>query len=127
MNGTVQTPIEGVSMLYTFADAKAPSTHTTQYFEIFGNRAIYQRRLAGRHGPSRCVGIQTPRRRSRTTYGSCTTRGRTSAWRMTWPRRIPTKLKEMQDLFMKEAVKYHVLPIDDRGLERIERGHGRAA
>ena len=41
VNGTVQTPIEGVSMVYTFADAKAPSTHTTQYFEIFGNRAIY--------------------------------------------------------------------------------------
>src|SRR5580698_9311364 len=42
VNGTPQTPIEGVSMVYTFADAKAPSRHTTQYFEIFGNRAIYQ-------------------------------------------------------------------------------------
>ena len=41
MNGTAQTPIEGVSLAYTFADAKAPSRHTTQYFEIFGNRAIY--------------------------------------------------------------------------------------
>jgi arylsulfatase A-like enzyme len=41
VNGTPQVPIEGTSMLYTFADPKAPSTHTTQYFEIFGNRAIY--------------------------------------------------------------------------------------
>ena len=41
VNGTVQTPIEGVSMLYTFDNAKAPDRHTTQYFEIFGNRAIY--------------------------------------------------------------------------------------
>src|SRR5690349_5070899 len=41
VNGTVQTPIEGVSMLYTFADAKAKDRHKTQYFEIFGNRGIY--------------------------------------------------------------------------------------
>ncbi len=41
VNGTPQTPIEGVSLAYTFADPKAPSRHTTQYFEIFGNRAIY--------------------------------------------------------------------------------------
>ena len=41
VNGTPQTPIEGVSMVYTFDDAKAKDRHTTQYFEIFGNRAIY--------------------------------------------------------------------------------------
>ena len=41
VNGTPQTPIEGTSLLYTFNDAKAPERHTTQYFEMFGNRAIY--------------------------------------------------------------------------------------
>ncbi len=41
VNGIPQTPIEGVSMLYTFNDAKAKDRHLTQYFEIFGNRAIY--------------------------------------------------------------------------------------
>ena len=41
VDGTPQTPIEGVSMVYTFANPKAASRHTTQYFEIFGNRAIY--------------------------------------------------------------------------------------
>ena len=41
VNGTVQEPIEGVSMLYTFKDAQGESPHKTQYFEIFGNRAIY--------------------------------------------------------------------------------------
>ena len=41
VNGVPQTPIEGVSMLYTFNDAKAKDRHLTQYFEIFGNRAIY--------------------------------------------------------------------------------------
>jgi arylsulfatase len=41
LNGVPQKPIEGVSMVYTFDDAKAPSTHTTQYFEMLGNRALY--------------------------------------------------------------------------------------
>ena len=41
VNGMVQTPIEGTSMLYAFNDAKAPERHKTQYFEMFGNRAIY--------------------------------------------------------------------------------------
>jgi arylsulfatase len=41
VNGTVQAPIEGVSMLYTFENPKAESTRKTQYFEIMGNRAIY--------------------------------------------------------------------------------------
>ena len=41
VKGTVQTPIEGVSMVYTFDNAKAPERHKTQYFEMFGNRAIY--------------------------------------------------------------------------------------
>ena len=41
VDGTVQTPIEGVSLKYTFDDAAAKTKHTTQYFEIFGNRSIY--------------------------------------------------------------------------------------
>jgi len=41
VNGTPQTPIEGTSLVYTFDDAKAKERHTTQYFEMFGNRAIY--------------------------------------------------------------------------------------
>ena len=41
VNGVPQTPIEGVSMVYSFNDAKAEDRHLTQYFEIFGNRAIY--------------------------------------------------------------------------------------
>src|SRR5262249_6273586 len=41
VNGVEQKPIEGISMLYTFADAKAEGRRTTQYFEMFGNRAMY--------------------------------------------------------------------------------------
>ena len=50
VNGTVQTPIEGTSLLYAFNDAKAPERHKTQYFEMFGNRAIYT--TAGSPAPS---------------------------------------------------------------------------
>ena len=42
LNGTPQKPVEGVSMVYTFDDAKAPSKRRTQYFETFGNRVLYQ-------------------------------------------------------------------------------------
>ena len=118
VNGTVQTPIEGVSMAYTFADPKAPSRHTTQYFEIFGNRAIYQGGwLAG-------TVHQAPwESKPRATLENDT-------WELYDTRsdfslandlaaKNPGKLKEMQELFLKEAVKYSVLPLDDRRLERL--------
>jgi arylsulfatase A-like enzyme len=41
LNGTAQKPLEGVSMTYTFANAKAPTRHNTQYFEIAANRGLY--------------------------------------------------------------------------------------
>ena len=42
VNGIEQGPIEGTSFAYAFGDAKAPEKHTVQYFEMFGNRAVYQ-------------------------------------------------------------------------------------
>ena len=88
VNGTPQTPIEGVSLAYTFADPKAPSRHTTQYFEIFGNRAIYDNGwLAGT--VHRAAWEFRSGGRSNRTCGSCTTPGQTSAWRTIWPRRTP--------------------------------------
>jgi arylsulfatase A-like enzyme len=118
VDGTVQEPIEGVSMVYTFADAKAPSRHTTQYFEIFGNRAVYSDGwLAG------TVHRAAWEFKPRTTLEK-------DVWELYDTRtdfslandlaaKNPEKLKEMQDLFMKEAVKYSVLPLDDRTLERL--------
>ncbi|MGO9019607.1 MAG: arylsulfatase [Syntrophobacteraceae bacterium] len=118
VNGTVQTPIEGVSLAYTFADPKAPSRHTTQYFEIFGNRAIYHDGwLAG------AVHRAPWERKPRATLEN-------DKWELYDTRsdfslandltaNKPDKLKEMQDLFLKEAVKYQVLPIDDRFEERL--------
>ena len=55
VNGTLQTPIEGTSLVYTFDDAKAAERHTTQYFEIFGNRAHLSRRLVRAHHPPRAM------------------------------------------------------------------------
>ena len=118
VNGTPQTPIEGVSLVYTFDDARANSRHTTQYFEIFGNRAIYHDGwLAGT--VHRAPWEPNPRATLQD-----------DAWELYDTRtdfslvndlaaKNPGKLKEMQDLFMKEAVKNHVLPIDDRGIERV--------
>jgi len=121
VNGTPQTPIEGVSMAYTFADAKATTRHTTQYFEIFGNRAIYHDGwLAG------TVHRAAWEFKPRTTLENDT-------WELYDTRtdfslvndlaaKNPEKLKELQALFLKEAVKYSVLPLDDRTLERLNAG-----
>jgi arylsulfatase len=117
VDGVPQTPIEGVSMLYTFNDPQAKDRHTTQYFEIFGNRAIYHDGwLAG------TVHRAAWETKPRTTLDK-------DKWELYDTRADfslvndlaasnPAKLKEMQDLFLTEAVKYQVLPIDDRSLER---------
>ena len=118
VNGTVQTPIEGVSMAYTFADPKAPSRHTTQYFEIFGNRAIYQDGwLAGtvHQAPWESKPRSTL---EKDTWELYDTRSDFSLAN-DLAAKNPGKLKQMQELFLKEAVKYSVLPLDDRRLERL--------
>jgi arylsulfatase len=117
VNGTVQTPIEGTSLLYAFNDAKAPERHKTQYFEMFGNRAIYHEGWFAR---------TIHRAPWQTTNLPPLT---TDVWDLYDVRNDfsltknlaaaqPEKLKEMQALFMKEAQKYNVLPIDDRTIER---------
>jgi len=118
VNGTVQTPIEGTSMLYTFNDATAAGRHKTQYFEMFGNRALYNDGWLARtihRAPWQTTGLPPLT---------------TDVWELydvkndfSLTKNLsadqPAKLKEMQALFMKEAEKYHVLPIDDRVIERM--------
>jgi len=118
VNGTAQTPIEGVSMVYTFEDAKAPSRHTTQYFEIFGNRAIYQDGwLAGT--VHRAAWEFKPRRALEDDVWELYDARTDFSLSNDLAAKNPQKLKEMQDLFMTEAVKYSVLPLDDRTIERF--------
>ena len=118
VNGVPQTPIEGVSMLYTLNDGKAGDRHLTQYFEMFGNRAIYNDGwFAGTI--HRAAWEQKPRAAlENDTWELYDTRTDFSLAN-DMAKQNPEKLKEMQDLFMTEAVKYSVLPIDDRTLERL--------
>jgi arylsulfatase len=119
VNGTVQRPIEGVSMAYTFDDPKAESRHKVQYFEIFGNRGLYADGWLA--GTIHKAPWETKPRAALLE----------DAWELYDTRtdfslasdlaaKNPAKLKELQDLFMKEAVKYNVLPIDDRTVERLD-------
>src|SRR5258705_622075 len=118
VNGTVQTPIEGVSLAYTFTDAKAPSRHTTQYFEIFGNRAIYSDGwLAGTvHRAAWEMKVRRPLEDD--IWELYDTRADFSLAN-DLATKNPEKLKELQALFLKEAVTYSVLPLDDRLQERF--------
>lgn len=118
VNGIPQSPIEGVSMLYTFNDAMAGDRHLTQYFEIFGNRAIYHEGwLAGT--VHKVPWEPKPRAAlDKDTWELYDTRTDFSLVN-DLAKQNQAKLKEMQDLFMKEAEKYYVLPIDDRFIERL--------
>ncbi len=117
VNGTPQTPIEGVSLLYTFDDAEAQERHTTQYFEMFGNRAIYRDGWFARtlHRAPWQTGKQKPL--DSDTWDLYNVREDFSLSRNLAGER-PEKLKELQALFMIEAEKYNALPIDDRTIER---------
>jgi arylsulfatase len=120
VNGTPQIPMEGTSFAYTFADAKAKERHTTQYFEMAGNRAIYQDGWFART-IHRAPWESSPRRSLQDN----------SAWELYDTRadfslvndlaaKNPQKLAELQAVFLQEAGKYHVLPIDDRVFERLD-------
>lgn len=117
VNGTPQTPMEGTSLLYSFNDADAPEQHTVQYFEMFGNRAIYQDGWFARtlHRAPWQTGKQKPLESDvwelyNVKEDFSLTKDLASEY--------PERLKKMQALFMAEAEKYNVLPIDDRTVER---------
>ncbi len=118
VNGTPQVPIEGTSLLYTFNDADAAERHHTQYFEMFGNRAIYRDGWFARtiHRAPWQTGKQRPLQ--------------DDVWELYHIKEDfslakdlsaehPDKLENMKALFLTEAAKYHVLPIDDRTIERM--------
>jgi len=118
VNGTVQTPIQGVSMLYTFADAKAKDRHKTQYFEIFGNRGVYHDGWLA-HTVHRAAWEAEPRRPLLDDKWELYNVDSDFSSANDLAAKSPVKLKELQELFLKEAVANHVLPIDDRGAERV--------
>jgi arylsulfatase A-like enzyme len=118
VNGVAQLPIQGVSMEYSWDNADAPSTHTTQYFEILGNRGIYSDGwFAGtvHRAPWEAVARHPLNEDVWELYNTETDFSQANNLAAS----NPGKLKELQDLFRSEAIKYHVLPIDDRSLERL--------
>ena len=117
VNGTPQAPIEGTSLLYTFNDATAEERHKTQYFEIFGNRAIYHDGWPARtihRAPWETKNLPPLEAGKWDLYdvrNDFSLANNLAA-------ENPAKLKELQALFAREAVKYNVYPIDDRVIER---------
>ncbi len=117
VNGTPQIPMEGVSMVYSFDDAKARDRHVTQYFEIAGNRAIYHDGWMARTIHRAAWEREVRRPLEQDIWELYDARGDFSL-ADDLAAKHPKKLAEMQALFMKEAQAHHVLPIDDRFVER---------
>jgi len=124
INGVEQKPMEGGSMVYTWAKAgaNAPSTHKTQYFEMFGNRAIYHDGWIACTTPIQAPWVMTadPPADVENSY----------KWELyhvakDWTenndlaKSDPEKLKELQELFRSEAKKYHVYPLDNSRISRL--------
>jgi len=119
VNGVQQKPLEGVSMAYSFDDGDAAERHTTQYFEMFCNRGVYHQGWTAvtKHGtPWLMLGQEKPALDDDVWELYDTT----TDWTQTkdLAAENPTKLAELQRLFLLEATKYNVLPLDDRGIER---------
>lgn len=118
VNGIKQRPMDGVSMLYSADNAKAAERRKTQYFEMFGNRGIYHDgwTASTRHSIPWLMVANPPLK--------------DDVWELynvnedfsqanDLAKQRPDKLKELQAIFMKEAIRNNVLPIDDRRAERF--------
>jgi arylsulfatase len=118
VNGIPQKPLSGVSMLYAANDGNAKGQHTTQYFEMFGNRAIYHEgwlarvvhRAPWRHETENSLQNDVWDLYNVTEDFSLTNN---------LAGQNPDKLKALQDLFEKEAIANNVYPLDDRVYERF--------
>jgi arylsulfatase len=118
VHGVQQRPLEGVSMLYSFDDADAPERHDTQYFEMACNRGIYHR------GWTAVTRHSTPWE-----FGAALPELDDDRWELYAPEdwtqahdiadREPETLRRLQQMFLLEAAKYNVFPLDDRRVERL--------
>jgi arylsulfatase A-like enzyme len=119
VNGVQQRPIEGVSMAYSFDNARAAERHETQYFEMNGNRGIYHKGWTAvtKHRTPWLTGeVQLPAFDEDIWELYDTNTDWSQAHNLA--PEMPDKLHELQRLWLIEAVKYNVLPLDDRFAER---------
>jgi arylsulfatase len=124
LNGVKQTPIEGTSLGYTFDDAKAPTRHKTQYFEMLCNRGIYHDGWIASTHPMRLPWAKAK-------PGEAGADPDDFKWELyhvaedfsqanDLAAKNPDKLKELQEIFDQEAKKYHVYPLDATFAERAD-------
>jgi arylsulfatase A-like enzyme len=124
VNGISQKPIEGVSMAYTLdkANANAPSKRETQYFEMFGNRAIYHNGWVAATTPPVPPWMMGSKALPEVVNGY--------QWELyhiaedysennDLAAKFPEKLRELRELFIVEATKYNVFPLDNTVLTRL--------
>jgi len=120
VDGVEQMPIHGVSMRYSFDDPKAAEGRETQYFEMFGNRGIYHKGWTAvtRHKtPWILIGEKTPAFDDDVWELYDTTKDWSQANDLA--KQMPEKLHELQRLWLIEAVRYNVLPLDDDLSKRL--------
>lgn len=118
VNGVVQKPLSGVSMLYAATDADAEDRHTTQYFEMFGNRAIYHEGWLARvihRLPWEGLPLRSLQEDIWELYDTNVDFSLTNDLAA----QHPEKLRELQELFEREAIANSVYPLDDRSYERF--------
>jgi arylsulfatase A-like enzyme len=119
LNGVRQKPMEGVSMVYTFDDASAPSRHKTQYFEITANRAIYQDGWIASTTPVRLPWQTTGKAPDPDEFPwELYNTAKDFSQSKDLAQQYPDKLRDLQALFLSEARKYNVLPLDSSFTER---------
>jgi arylsulfatase A-like enzyme len=121
LDGVKQKPIEGVSLVYTFDNANAPTRHGTQYFEMFGNRALYKDGWMASTTPLRLpwvtIGFEpSPEDFKWELYNIDEDFSQAN----NLAEKNPDKLKELQDAFDVEAKKYNVYPLDSAFASRAD-------
>ena len=118
VNGVKQRPMDGTSMVYLFDDADAKDRHKTQYFEMFGNRSIYHDGWWARTIHKAPWEVRPRRALADDIWELYDMRSDFSLVN-DLSEKYPEKLANMKKLFLEEAEKNYVLPIDDRTVERV--------
>jgi arylsulfatase A-like enzyme len=118
VDGIQQDPIEGISMLYAFNDPQAAERHETQYFEVMGNRGLYHKgwsAVTKHYTPW----IQMARPALDDDVWELYDTSRDWSQANDLSKEMPQKLRELQRLWLIEAARHKVLPLDDRMMEKM--------